>query len=42
MVRHEAADALASIGEKEYLEVLTKHLTDASEIVADTCTVAVS
>lgn len=42
MVRHEAADALGSLENEAYLEILRKHQQDRSDIVADTCIVAES
>ena len=42
MVRHEAADAISSLGNASHLDVLKQYIADSSDIVADTCIVAVS
>ena len=39
MVRHEAAEALGSIGDAECLELLKQQCTDPEPIVADSCVV---
>jgi deoxyhypusine monooxygenase len=40
MVRHEAAEALGSIADKECISLLQEHCKDPEPIVADSCTVA--
>ncbi|BET01364.1 Hypothetical protein NTJ_14181 [Nesidiocoris tenuis] len=40
MVRHECAEALGSIGTEECTEILKKYLDDPSQIVRDSCEVA--
>ncbi|CAL1594492.1 unnamed protein product [Knipowitschia caucasica] len=40
MVRHEAAEALGSIGHSECVGVLQKHQTDAERVVKESCVVA--
>lgn len=40
MVRHEAAEALGSIGRKECLSVLQRHSQDGERVVKESCQVA--
>ncbi|CAL8395649.1 unnamed protein product [Boreogadus saida] len=40
MVRHEAAEALGSIGQEECLEVLQRHCGDSERVVKESCEVA--
>lgn len=41
MVRHEAAEALGAIGSLESLVILEEYLKDESEVVAQTCELAI-
>ena len=40
MVRHEAAEALGSIGDPGCMQLLEHHRHDPDQIVADSCVVA--
>lgn len=40
MVRHEAAEALGSIGKEECLVVLQRYCTDGERVVKESCEVA--
>lgn len=41
MVRHEAAEALGALGDKESLEILHKYLKDPLEVIRQTCELAI-
>jgi len=41
MVRHEAAEALGAIGSLESLVILEEYLKDESEVVSQTCELAI-
>eukprot|EP01084_Bolivina_argentea_P073513 133403_1 len=40
MVRHEAAEALGSIAQKECMDVINQHLNDKQDVVKESCIVA--
>ncbi|KAI5841379.1 armadillo-type protein [Morchella snyderi] len=42
MVRHEAGEALGALGHTASLDLLRKHLTDAEEVVRETCEIAIA
>lgn len=41
MVRHEAAEALGALGDKESLDLLNKYLNDPLEVIRQTCELAI-
>lgn len=42
IVRHEAAEALAAIGDTDQQDILTRYSSDAAQVVSDTCTIALA
>ncbi len=40
MVRHEAAEALGSIAQKECMNIINEHLNDKQDVVKESCIVA--
>jgi deoxyhypusine monooxygenase len=41
MVRHECAEALGAIASESAVEALKKHLTDAKQVVRESCEVSI-